>query len=168
MLMATAPESVKAETNVAASYINSEEQHIWLISAYFLNSLEETMVTIKCLRAILNTLKTKRVILARDFNSTETLSSFDTGGPLSPSQAKDKNAEAIQEVLNDWQFKDLWTRESNKQREAKRKTLEHLTHWNHKHTRGVHIDRVYANFRIEADITVSTYHHPGSDHKGVL
>jgi hypothetical protein len=31
MLMATAPESVKAETNVAASCINWEGQHIWLI-----------------------------------------------------------------------------------------------------------------------------------------
>jgi hypothetical protein len=128
MLMATAPESVKVETNVAASCINWEGQHIWLISAYFPNSLEETKVTIKSLRAILNTLKTKRVILARDFNSTETLLSFDTRGPLFPSQAKDKNAEAIQEVLNDWRFKDLWTRASNKQREAERKTLEHLTH----------------------------------------
>jgi hypothetical protein len=128
----------------------------------------ETKVTIKSLRAILNTLKTKRVILAGDFNSTETLSSFDTGGPLSPSEAKDKNTEAIQEVLNAWQFKDLWTRESNKQREAERKNLEHLTHWNHEHTRGVRIDRVNANFRIEADVTVSTHQHLGSDHRGLL
>jgi hypothetical protein len=30
------------------------------------------------------------------------------------------------------------------------------------------IDRVYANFSVEADITISTHHHPGSDHKGVL
>jgi hypothetical protein len=27
---------------------------------------------------------------------------FDTGGPLFPSEAKDRNAEAIQEVLKDW------------------------------------------------------------------
>jgi hypothetical protein len=47
MLIATAPESVKAETNVAASCINWEGQHIWLISAYFLNSLEETNVTLR-------------------------------------------------------------------------------------------------------------------------
>jgi hypothetical protein len=108
------------------------------------------------------------VILAGDFNSTETLSSFDTGRPLSPSEAKDKNTAAIQEFLNDWRFMDLWTRESNKQQEAERKNLEHLTHWNHKHTRRVCIDRVYANFRIEANVTVSTHHHPGSDHRGVL
>jgi hypothetical protein len=80
--------------------------------------------TIKSLRAILNTLKTKQVILARDFNFTETLSSFDTKGgigPLSPSQAKDRNAEAIQETLNDWRFKDLWTRESMSNKKLKRK-----------------------------------------------
>jgi hypothetical protein len=102
MLMANALESVKAESNVAAFCINWEGQHIWLISAYFPNSLEETKVTIKSLKAILSTLKTKRVILARDFNSTETLSSFDTKGPLFSSEAKDKNTKAIQEVLNDW------------------------------------------------------------------
>jgi hypothetical protein len=153
---------------VAASCINWEGQHIWLISAYFPNSLEETKVTIKSLRAILNTLKTKQVIPAGDFNSTETLLSFETEGPLSPSQAKDRNTEIIQDVLNDWLFKDLWTRESNEQREAERKTLEHLTHWNHKHTRGVHINKVYANSRIEADITVSTYYHPGSEQRGAI
>jgi hypothetical protein len=71
--------------------------------------------TIKGLRAVLNTLKTKRVILAGDFNSTKTLSSFDTGGPLPPSIAKDRTAKAIQEVLNDWRFKDLWTKETNEQ-----------------------------------------------------
>jgi hypothetical protein len=32
----------------------------------------------------------------------------------------------------------------------------------------VHIDRVYANFSVEAEITVSTHHHLGSDHRGVL
>jgi exonuclease III len=166
MLTATAPEGVKTDSNVAASCIKWEGQHIWLISAYFPNSLEGTKATIKGLRAVLNTLKTKRVILAGDFNCTETLSSFDTGGLLPPLIAKDRNAEAIQEVLNDWRFKDLWTKDE--QRELQRKNLDHLTYWNHKHTRGVRIDRVYANFSVEADITVSTHHHPGSDHKGVL
>ena len=36
-------------------------------------------------------------------------------------------------------------------------------------TRGVRIDRVYLNFAIDgATMEVSTLHHPGSDHKGVL
>jgi hypothetical protein len=45
---------------------------------------------------------------------------------------------------------------------------EHLTHWNHEHTRGHCIDRVYANFVIEVEVMVTTFHHPGSDHRGVL
>ena len=47
--------------------------------------------------------------------------------------------------------------------------LTHLTHWNHERTRGVRIDRVYLNFTIDgATLEVSTLHHPGLDHKGVL
>ena len=47
--------------------------------------------------------------------------------------------------------------------------LTHLTHWNHDRTRGVRIDRVYLNFTIDgATLELSTLHHPGSDHKGVL
>jgi hypothetical protein len=42
MLTATAPEGVKTDSNVAASCIKWEGQHIWLISAYFPNSLEGT------------------------------------------------------------------------------------------------------------------------------
>jgi hypothetical protein len=45
---------------------------------------------------MLSGLKSKRVILAGDFNFTETLSSFDTGGLLPPSHAKKSNAQAIQ------------------------------------------------------------------------
>jgi exonuclease III len=101
ILTATALESIKTDSKVAASCIKREGQHIWLISAYFPNSLEGTKATIKRLRAVLNTLKTKQVILAGAFNFTETLSLFDTGGLLPPSIAKNKNAEAIQEVLND-------------------------------------------------------------------
>jgi hypothetical protein len=83
---------------------------------------------------MLSGLKSKRVILAGDFNSTETLSSFDTGGPLPPSHAKESNEQAIQTLLNEWRFKDLWTREGNDSRETERNSLEHLTHWNNDHT----------------------------------
>jgi hypothetical protein len=101
--------------------------------------------------------KGKRVILAGDFNSTETLSSFDTGGALPPFNAKETNTEITQQLLNTWRFKDLWTREDNEDQEPERERLEHLTHWNHEHTRGVRIDRIYANFPIkEAGIRVST------------
>jgi hypothetical protein len=64
------------------------------------------------------------------------LSSFDTGGAQPPSSAKENNAEIIQQLLNAWRLKDLWTREDNEDREPERESLEHLTHWNHKHTRG--------------------------------
>jgi hypothetical protein len=127
MLTATAPEGVKTDSNVAASCIKWEGQHIWLISAYFPNSLEGTKA-IKGLKVVINTLKTKQAILAGDFNFTETLSSFDTGGPLPPLIAKDRNAKAIQKVLNDWRFEDLWTKETNEQQELERKNLDHLTH----------------------------------------
>jgi hypothetical protein len=99
-----------------------------------------------------------------DFNSTETLSTFDIGGPLAPSRA---NVEVVQTLFSKWRFKDLWTREDNDSRETKRNLQEHLTHWNHEHIRD-HIDRVYANFVIEVKVMVTTFHHPGSDHKGVL
>jgi endonuclease/exonuclease/phosphatase family metal-dependent hydrolase len=117
---------------------------------------------------MLSGLKSKRVILAGDFNSTETLSSFDTGGPLPPSHAKESNAQAIQTLLNEWRFKDLWTREGNDLRETERNSLKHLTYRNNDHTRGHRIDRIYANFAIEVEVTVTTFHHPGSDHRGVL
>jgi hypothetical protein len=40
------------------------------------------------------------VILTRDFNSTETTSTFDVGGVKPPLGFKEKNAEAIQDLLN--------------------------------------------------------------------
>jgi endonuclease/exonuclease/phosphatase (EEP) superfamily protein YafD len=81
---ATEPVLNKVDTNVAATMISWEGQPIWLITAYFPNALEGTKATIMALRNILRTIKGKRVILAGDFNSTETLSSFDTGGPKTP------------------------------------------------------------------------------------
>jgi hypothetical protein len=56
---------------------------------------------------MLNRLKSKRVILAGDFNSMETLSIFDTGGPLAPSHAKEANMEVVQTLFSEWRFKDL-------------------------------------------------------------
>jgi hypothetical protein len=89
------------------------------------------------------------------------------GGVKPPSGSKEKNTEAIQDLLNEWRFKDLWAKGTNEAHEQERPTRDHLTHWNHQHTRGVCIDRVYANFEIKADIRVTTHSHPGSDHKGV-
>jgi hypothetical protein len=117
---------------------------------------------------MMRSLKSMRVILAGDFNSTETKSSFDAGGSLPPSDGKEPNSEAIQTMVTKWGFKDLWTQESNLSREVERPNLDHLTHWNHDHTRGLRLDRIYANFEIKGTVNVSTAPHIGSDHKGVL
>jgi hypothetical protein len=113
-----------------------------------------------------------------DFNSTETLSTFDASGPLAPSCAKEVNVEVVQTLLSNWRFKDLWTREDNNSRETKKNLQEHLTHWNHEHTRGHHINRVYANFVIEVDkghetltghfVKISAYANNTAVHLGLL
>jgi endonuclease/exonuclease/phosphatase (EEP) superfamily protein YafD len=77
-IIATEPILNKVDTNMAATTISWEGQPIWLIMAYFPNALKGTKVTITALRNILRTIKDKRVILAGDFNSTETLSLFDS------------------------------------------------------------------------------------------
>jgi hypothetical protein len=89
------------------------------------------------LKRMLSGLKSKRVILAGDFNSTETLPTFDTNGPLAPSRAKEANAEVVQTLFSEWRFKDLWTQEDNDSRETERNLQEHLTHWNHEHTKSL-------------------------------
>jgi hypothetical protein len=80
------------------------------------------------LKRMLSRLKSKRVILAGDFNSTETLSTFDTGGLLAPSHAKKANVKVVQTLLSEWRFKNLWTQEDNDSRETERNSQEHLTH----------------------------------------
>jgi hypothetical protein len=162
------PEKCMVDTNIAATLTTWEYQPIWLVTAYFLNDLESAKATIKALNSIIRKLKSKRVILSGDFNSTETRSLYDTGGALPPTNTKNTNAMAIQEILDAYRFKNLWAYGDNEAREQERPKLHHLTHWNHDHTRGVHIDRVYANFAIHDNIKVTTWHHPGSDHRGVL
>jgi hypothetical protein len=50
---------------------------------------------VKALGNIMNKLKNKRVVLARDFNSTETKSFYDIGGPLPPTNAKNTNMATV-------------------------------------------------------------------------
>jgi hypothetical protein len=45
-------------------------------------------------------LKNKRVVLTKDLNSTETKLSYDMGGPLPPTNAKNTNAATIQTILD--------------------------------------------------------------------
>jgi hypothetical protein len=116
------------DTNVAATLTTWEYQPIWLVTAYFPNDLESAKATIKALKGIMRKLKSKRVILSGDFNSTETQSSYDMGGTLPPTNTKNTNAMAIQEILDMYGFKDLWAHGDNEAREQERPKLHHLTH----------------------------------------
>ena len=110
-----------------------------------------------------------RIILAGDFNSTETLAQSSTGGLLDATKHRAERAACIQQLLDKWRLKDGWLHPWNPHKNREMDNLTHLTHWNHDRTRGVRIDRVYLNFDVVgATIEVSTLHHPGSDHKGVL
>jgi hypothetical protein len=75
---------------------------------------------------------------------------------------------AIQKILDAYRFKNLWVHGDNEAREHKRPKFHHLTHWNYDHIREVCIDRVYSNFANSGNIKVTTWHHPSSDHRGVL
>jgi hypothetical protein len=109
MLTSLPPNDIRVDTNVSAICISWEGQPIWLVTAYFPNDLVGTKTTISRLKRMLSGLKSKRVILVGDFNSTETLFTFDTGGPLAPSHAKEANTEVVQTLFSEWRFKDLWT-----------------------------------------------------------
>jgi hypothetical protein len=65
-------------------------------------------------------------------------------------------------------LKDLWAQGGNPHKTREKGSLEHLTHWNAEHTRGVRIDRMYANFHIDGKVEVSTHHHVTSDHRGIF
>ena len=57
-----------------------EKEAIWLITAYFPNDLQSTIDTTRAVDTMLCQKHGARVILAGDFNSTETLAKSLTGG----------------------------------------------------------------------------------------
>ena len=158
---------VVREDNISAQKITWENQDMWIISAYFPNRMEDTMVTIQELVKFSRNHKGERVILAGDFNSTRTLASEDAGGTLPPQESRQSKAMQIQEYLSANSFMDLWNTFQNNNRDKEMEHLSHLTHWNHNHTRGARLDRIYANFQIDGVLNVTTRPHPGSDHKAV-
>jgi hypothetical protein len=81
------------------------------------NDLENAKATVKALSNLMNKLKNKRAVLTGDFNSTETKSFYDTGGPLPPTNAKNTNAATVQTILDTYGFKDLWIHRDNEARE---------------------------------------------------
>jgi hypothetical protein len=55
-----------------------------------------------------------------DFNSTEPTSMFDVVEVNPPSGFKERNAEFIQDLLNESRFKNLWTMGTNEAQERER------------------------------------------------
>ena len=157
------------DTNVSQIQVSWEKEVVWMITAYFPNNLKETIATTKAVDAMLRQKHGARIILAGDFNSTETTSRSSTGGLLDASNHRRERADCVQQLLDKWRLKDGWLTPLNPHRNREGDNLTHLTHWNNERTRGVRIDRVYSNFElVGATMEVSTHHHPGSDHKGVL
>ena len=130
---------------------------MWLITAYFPNSLKKTVATTRAVDAMLCQKHGARIILAGDFNSTETTSRSSTGGLLEASNHRTERAACVQQLLDKWRLKDGWMTPGNPHRNREGDNLTHLTHWNHERTRGVRIDRVYSNFEmVGATMEVST------------
>ena len=155
------------DTNVSQIQVSWEKEVVWMITAYFPNNLKETIATTKAVDAMLRQKHGARIILAGDFNSTRTLASEDAGGTLPPQESRQSKAMLIQEYLSANSFMDLWNTFQNNNRDREMDHLSHLTHWNHNHTRGARLDRIYANFQIDGVLNVTTRPHPGSDHKAV-
>ena len=152
----------------AAKLMASEGQYIWHVAAYFPNSLSETIEAVKAVDGILASTKGERVMLAADFNTTETLSSWDTGGVLPPTDHRSPRVKIIQELLDKWGLKDAWSNNKNRSRDSEKTSNKHLTHWNIDRTRGVRIDRKYINFDLKDTVlNVTTKIHGGTDHMAV-
>ena len=156
--------------NLAASLISdSMGEEIWVVAAYFPNNKQGCIDTMKAVDNFLRKhTKGKRVILTGDFNTTDTLGKEDCGGPEIPGLHRTARAEIILELIFKWKFKDMWSNKGNTYRVKERANSSHLTHWNHEMTKGVRIDRAYANFLTDMEVSVKTIHHPGSDHKALV
>ena len=157
------------DTNVSLVKVTWEKEIVWLVTAYFPNDIKGTIATTRAVDKMLRQMHGARIILAGDFNSTETLARSSTGGLLDATDHRAARAACVQQLLDKWRLKDGWMHPQNPHKNRETDNLTHLTHWNQDRSRGVRIDRVYLNFEtVGATLEVSTLHHPGSDHKGVL
>ncbi len=85
-----------------------------------------------------------------------------------PTDHHSPRVKIIQELLDKWGFKDAWTNNRNRSRDAEKTSNKHLTHWNTDRTRGVRIDRKYINFDLkETVLDVTTAIHGGTDHMAI-
>ena len=90
-----------------------EKETLWVITAYFINKLTDTIATVKAVDAMLQQKHGARVILAGDFNSTETLDRSSTGGLLDASKHRADTAACVQQLLDKWRLKDGWLHPQN-------------------------------------------------------
>ena len=128
------------DINVSQIQVSWEKEVVRLITAYFPNTLKETVATTRAVDAMLCQKHGARIILAGDFNSTETTSRSSTGGLLDASNHRTERAACVQQLLDKWRLKDGWLTPGNAHMNRKGDNLTHLTHWNHERTRGVRID----------------------------
>ena len=113
-----------------------KKETLWVITAYFPNELPATIATVKAVDAMLCQKHGARVILAGDFNTTETLDRSYTGSLLDASKHRADKAACVQQLPDKWRLKDGWLHPQNPYRNGERDNLFHLTHWNHIRTRG--------------------------------
>ena len=74
--------NASSDTNVSLVQVTWKKETVWLVTAYFPNDLEGTIATTRAVDTMLCQKHGARIILAGDFNSTETLSKSSTGGLL--------------------------------------------------------------------------------------
>ena len=102
-----------SDTNVSLVQVKWEKETLWVITAYFPNELPDTIATVKAVDAMLRQKHGARVILAGDFNSTETLDRSSTGGLLDASKHRADRAACVQQLLDKWRLKDGWLHPKN-------------------------------------------------------
>ena len=90
------------DINVSQIQVSWEKEVVWLITAHFPNSLKETVATTRAVDAMLRQKHGARIILAGDFNSTETTSGSSTGGLLEASNHRTERAACVQQLLDKW------------------------------------------------------------------
>ena len=86
------------DVNVSQIQVSWEKEVVWLITAYFPNSLKETVATTRAVDAMLCQKHGARIILAGDFNSTETTSRSSTRGLLEASNYRTERAACVQQL----------------------------------------------------------------------
>ena len=97
-----------SNANVSQVQVTWEKETVWLITSYFPNNLKGTIATTRAVDAMLCQKHGARIILAGDFNSTESLARSSTGGLLDATRHRAERAACVQQLLDKWRLKDGW------------------------------------------------------------